>query len=84
MILLDTRDKIFSHLYDIGKQKKCKTIIVFLEIRQSSLSFITMLTRKKKNIQFYDSSNQLYISNFIGLQRAQRTQVFNLEINAFL
>lgn len=36
-----------------------------------------MLTNKnkKKNIQFYESCNQIYISNFIGLQRTQRAQV---------
>ncbi len=31
VILLDTRDKIFFHLYDITKQKKCKAIIVLLD-----------------------------------------------------
>ncbi len=79
MILLDTHDKIFFHLYDITKQKKCKAIIVLLD--QNTAVFIlyykkTMLTsKKKKNVQFYESSNQIYISDFIGLQRAQRTQV---------
>jgi hypothetical protein len=73
------RDKIFFHFYNIIKQKKCKAIIVLplFKIRQSSFSLIkTMLTsKKKKDTQFYESSNQIYISDFIGLQRTQRAQV---------
>jgi len=35
-----------------------------------------MLTReKKKNVQFFESSNQIYVSDFIGLQRTERAQV---------
>ena len=45
----------------------------------------TTTTTKKKSIRFYESSNQIYLSDLIGLQRTQRTQVeFTFLINISL
>jgi len=40
-----------------------------------------LASKNEKNIKLYESSNQIYISDLIGLQRTQRTQVVDFDFN---